>query len=55
MTQEKLISDAREWLTECFEEQADEIAEASAAVIVKNVNRFYDGGWASFVNQSERV
>ena len=55
MTHEQLIEDAREWLTECFEEQGAEIAEASAAVIVKNVNRFYDGGWASFVCQSERV
>jgi hypothetical protein len=55
MTQEKLISEAREWLAECFEEQGEEIAEASAAVIVANVNRFYEGGWSSFVCQSERV
>ena len=55
MTHEQLIEDAREFLTECFEEQADEFADASAAVIVANVNRFHEGGWASFVYQSERV
>ena len=55
MTHEQLIEDAREWLAECFEEQGDEIAEASAAVIVANVNRFYEGGWPSFVFQNERV
>jgi hypothetical protein len=55
MTRAQLIEDAREWLTECFGEQGEEIAEASAAVIVANVNRLYEGGWLSFVHQSERV
>ena len=50
MTHEQLIDEAREWLVECFEEQAEEIAEASAAIIRQNVERHYDGGWSAFVN-----
>lgn len=48
MTHAEMIDAAREWLVECFESQADEIAEAAADVIRANVDRFFDGGWASF-------
>ena len=54
MTYEQLIDDAREWLVECFEEQAEEIAEASSAIIRHNVEKHYDGGWSAFVNVSSR-
>ena len=54
MTYDQLIEDAREWLTECFEEQAEEIAEASAEIIRHNVERYYDGGWVSFVTVCDR-
>jgi hypothetical protein len=54
MTYDQMIDDAREWLAECFEDQAEEIAEASASIIRHNVERYYDGGWVSFVTVCDR-
>jgi len=45
---EALLADAREWLIECFPDQEDEILEASEEIIRHNVERHWDGGWASF-------
>jgi len=43
------LQSAREWLIECFEDQEDEILEASDNVIVREVERHYDGGLAGFL------
>jgi hypothetical protein len=44
---------AREWLIECFGDQADEIEEASDREIKAEVERHYDGGWSAFVAQAQ--
>ena len=46
------VDDAREWLIECFGDQADEIEEASDAQIKREVDRHYDGGWPAFIAQA---
>ena len=43
---------AREWLVECFGDQADEIEESSDAQIKREVERHYDGGWSAFLTQA---
>lgn len=48
-----LISEARVWLLDCFDhvEGAEEvIREMTPAQIVKAVDRYYDGGWETFVH-----
>ena len=44
-----MIPAAREWLLDCFPDQEEEIAEAPADVIRREVERHYDGGAAQFV------
>jgi len=45
------VKDARAWAADCLWEDAtgDEIFEMPAAVVVRSVDRHYDGGWTQFV------
>ena len=46
----ELVAEAYEWLGDVCD---DLPVEVSAAEIVRNVNRWYEGGWAQFVRDSE--
>lgn len=41
----------REWLKECFEDEYDQelIDQSSDSVIVKSIERYFDGGVAAFM------
>jgi len=45
----ELLADAYEWLGDICD---DLPVEVSAAEIVRNVNRWYDGGWDEFVRDT---
>lgn len=51
---DRQLREARNWLTDCFPDDADEIWDSSADLIEANIKRFYDGGIAQFlVNRQE--
>lgn len=50
---DRRLREARNWLTDCFPDDADEIWESSAELIESNIQRFYDGGIAQFLVNGE--
>ena len=50
-----LITEARSWLLDCFdhvEGAAEKIKSMTPDQVIKTVDRYYDGGWSTFVDCS---
>lgn len=48
LAQLQAVADARDWLLDCFPNDADEILALGDIGIVQAMQRHYEGGWGQF-------